>query len=207
MFEPVERRITISIFAASTFFGPVASPITGSFITRFLRWRWTEYITAIWAFAFSTIGFLTIPETFEGTLLTQRAKYQRTKTKNWALHAKAEESVVSAQDIVVRYLLRPFQMLFQEPVLLLVTLYVGLIYGFMYICFEAYPISLQYDRGWQEGVVALSFVAIICGVTVACLIIVVFSLTRYRSILRRTGRVDPEERLIQIIIGGVLAPI
>jgi MFS family permease len=141
MFEPVERGIAISICAASIFVGPVAGPITGSFITRFLGWRWTEYITAIWAFAFSTIGFLTIHETFEGTLLMQRAKCQRTKTKNWALHAKAEESVVSEQDIAVRYLFRPFQMLFQEPILLLVTLYVGFIYRFLYICVQAYPIS------------------------------------------------------------------
>ncbi|KAJ6038478.1 uncharacterized protein N7446_005283 [Penicillium canescens] len=165
------------------FVGPVAGPITGSFITLFLAWRWTVYITATWAFAFSTIGFLTIPETFKVTLLSQHAKCQRTKTKNWAFHAKAEESVISTRDIEFRYLFRPFQMLFQEPILLLVTLYVGIIYGFLYICFVAYPISFQYDRGWQEGVAALAFVAIICGVAVACLIIVLFSLTRHRSTL------------------------
>jgi hypothetical protein len=34
--------------------------------------------------------FLVIPETFEPTLLVQRAKRLRHKTKNWALHAKAE---------------------------------------------------------------------------------------------------------------------
>ncbi|KAJ6039461.1 hypothetical protein N7499_004424 [Penicillium canescens] len=167
----------------SPFVGPVAGPITGSFITLFLAWRWTVYITATWAFAFSTIGFLTIPETFKVTLLSQHAKCQRTKTKNWAFHAKAEESVISTRDIEFRYLFRPFQMLFQEPILLLVTLYVGIIYGFLYICFVAYPISFQYDRGWQEGVAALAFVAIICGVAVACLIIVLFSLTRHRSTL------------------------
>ena len=134
-------------------------------------------------------------------MLTQRAKCQRTKSKNWAFHAKAEESVVSARDIGVRYLFRPFQMLFQEPIFLLLTLHVGFIYGFLYIFLEAYPISLQYDRGWQEVVAALAFVAIICGVAVACLIILIFSLTRYRSILCRAGRVDTEERLILMIIG------
>ncbi|OGE50797.1 hypothetical protein PENARI_c015G09961 [Penicillium arizonense] len=168
IFEPVERGIAISIFAASSFVGPVAGPITGSFITLLSGWRWTEYITATWAFAFSIIGFLTIPETFKVTFLTQRAKCQRTKTKNWAFHAKRRRALL-------------------EPILLLLTLHVGFIYVFLYICFEAYPISFQYDRGWQEGVAALAFVAIICGVAVACLIIVIFSLTRYRSIFCRTG--------------------
>jgi hypothetical protein len=105
------------------------------------------------------------------------------KDQELGFPCQAEESVVSARDIGVRYLFQPFQMLFQEPILLLLTLHVGFIYVFLYICFEAYPISFQYDRGWQEGVAALAFVAIICGVAVACLIIVIFSLTRYRSIL------------------------
>jgi hypothetical protein len=85
-------------------------------------------------------------------------------------------------------------MLLQKPILLLITLCFGFLYGFLYVCFEAYQIAFQYDHGWQEGVAALPFVAIICGVSVACLIIVAFSLTRHRNIMRRTGRVDPEER-------------
>ncbi|KAJ5781304.1 hypothetical protein N7457_006464 [Penicillium paradoxum] len=207
MFEPVERGIAMAIFAAATFIGPVAGPIVGGFVTiSYLGWRWTEYITAIWALSFAAIGILVIPETFEGTLLTKRAKRQRTRTQNWAFHAKAEEKVVSYRAIAIRYLLRPFQMLVQEPILLLITLYMGFIYAFLYTCFLAYPISFQDQRGWNDGVGALPFVAIICGVACACLIIIVFSLTRYRSILRSTGRVKPEERLVPMIIGGILLP-
>ncbi|CAI7600327.1 unnamed protein product [Penicillium bialowiezense] len=208
MFEPVERGIAMSIFAGATFVGPVAGPIVGGFVViSFLGWRWTEYITAIWAFAFSAIGLFVIPETFEGTILSQRAKRLRVETGNWALHAEAEEKVVSLPDILTRYILRPFQMLALEPILLLVTLYVGFIYGFLYICFVAYPISFQEERGWDNGVGALPFIAIICGVFVGCLIIVAFSVTRYRNIIRRTGSVNPEERLIPMAIGGVFLPM
>ena len=207
MFDPVERGIAMAIFAAATFIGPVAGPIVGGFVTiSYLGWRWTEYITAIWAFAMTGIGILVIPETFEGTLLKQRARRLRTKTKNWALHAKIEEKVVSPRDIAVRYLLRPFQMLVQEPILLLITLYVGVIYGFLYLCFVAYPISFQEQRGWNDGVGALPFVAVICGVFCACLIIIAFSLTRYRTFMIRNGRVQPEERLLPMIIGGIILP-
>ncbi|KAF4772220.1 hypothetical protein N7455_009060 [Penicillium solitum] len=208
MFEPVERGIAMAIFAAATFIGPVAGPIVGGFVTMsYLGWRWTEYITAIWAFAMAGIGILVIPETFEGTLLKRRARRLRTKTENWALHAKVEEKVVSPRDIAVRYLLRPFQMLVHEPILLLITLYVGFIYGFLYLCFVAYPISFQEQRGWNDGVGALPFVAVICGVFCACLIIVVFSLTRYRTFMIRNGRVQPEERLLPMIIGGIILPV
>ncbi|CAG8104721.1 unnamed protein product [Penicillium olsonii] len=194
MFEPVERGIAMSVFAGATFVGPVAGPIVGGFIViSYLGWRWTEYITAIWAFAFCVIGFFIIPETFEGAILSERAKRRRVETGNWALHARAEEKVVSVQDIMTRYILRPFQMLAQEPILLLVTLYIGFIYGFLYTCFVAYPISFQEERGWDDGVGALPFIAVICGVFVG-----------HHS---RTGSVNPEERLIPMAIGGVFLPI
>ncbi|KAJ5081074.1 hypothetical protein N7456_013312 [Penicillium angulare] len=207
LFEPVERGIAVSVFAGATFIGPVAGPIVGGFITMsHLGWRWTEYITAIMAFFFSSIGYLLIPETFEGTLLTKRAQRRRIATKDWSLHAKAEEKVVSPKDIATRYILRPFVMLAQEPILILITLYMGFIYGFLYICFEAYPIAFQQLRGWNDGVGALPFLSITCGVVVGCLIIIAFSLTRYRNIMRRTGSVNPEERLIPMMIGGILLP-
>ena len=207
MFEQVERGIAVSIFAGATFVGPVAGPIVGGFITMsHLGWRWTEYITAIMAFFFSSIGYLVVPETFESTLLSKRAQQRRAETNNWSLHAKAEEKVVSMRDIATRYILRPFTMLAQEPILILVTLYMGFIYGFLYLCFEAYPIAFQQLRGWNDGVGALPFLAIICGVFLGCGIIIAFSLTRYRNILLRTGSVNPEERLIPMMIGGVLLP-
>ncbi|KAJ6014361.1 hypothetical protein N7540_008952 [Penicillium herquei] len=207
LFESVERGNAVSVFAGATFIGPVAGPILGGFITMsHLGWRWTEYITAIMAFFFSAIGYIIIPETFEATLLTRCAQRQRAKTRNWSLHAKAEEKVVNSKDIATRYLLRPFLMLAQEPILILITLYMGFIYGFLYLCFEAYPIAFQELRGWNDGVGALSFVEVACGMFIGCGIIIAFSLTRYRTIIRRTGSVNPEERRIPMMIEGILLP-
>ncbi|KAJ5640799.1 hypothetical protein N7528_000424 [Penicillium herquei] len=207
LFESVERGIAVSVFAGATFIGPVAGPIVGGFITMsHLGWRWTEYITAIMAFFFSSIGYFIIPETFEATLLTQRAQRRRAETGNWSIHAQAEEKVVNPKDIATRYILRPFVMLAQEPILILITLYMGFIYGFLYLCFEAYPIAFQEIRGWNDGVGALPFVGVACGVFIGCGIIISFSLARYRNIIRRTGSVNPEERLIPMMIGGILLP-
>ncbi|KAJ5706747.1 hypothetical protein N7488_006548 [Penicillium malachiteum] len=207
LFESVERGIAVSVFAGATFIGPVAGPIVGGFITMsHLGWRWTEYITAIMAFFFSSIGYFIIPETFEATLLTQRAQHRRAETGNWSIHAQAEEKVVNPKDIATRYILRPFVMLAQEPILIVITLYMGFIYGFLYLCFEAYPIAFQEIRGWNDGVGALPFVGVACGVFIGCGIIISFSLTRYRNIIRRTGSVNPEERLIPMMIGGILLP-
>ncbi|PYI14593.1 MFS multidrug transporter [Aspergillus violaceofuscus CBS 115571] len=206
-FDPVERGIAMAVFAGSTFVGPVAGPIVGGFITMsHLGWRWTEYITAIMAFFFGGVGFLVVPETFAPVLLQRRARRRRHETRNWALHARAEEEPVDLRSIAHRYLVRPIHMLFLEPILLLITLYMGFIYGFLYLCFEAYPIAFQEMRGWNEGVGALPFVAVTCGVLVGCGIIITFTKTRFQAVLRREGHIVPEERLIPMMIGGVLLP-
>jgi len=128
--DPVNRGIAVALFAGATFIGPVAGPIAGGFIVdSYLGWRWTEYITAIMAFFLGSIGFLIIPETFAPVLLQRRAKKIRFETRNWAIHAAADEQQVDFKELATKYLLKPFQMLVMEPILILVTLYMGFIYG------------------------------------------------------------------------------
>lgn len=110
----------------------------GGFITQsYLGWRWTAWITLIMAALFGGIGVILIPETSAPRILQIRAKNLRYKTKNWALHAKADEHRIDAKTILTVYLVRPFVMLVQEPILALITMYMSFIYGILYLLFEA----------------------------------------------------------------------
>lgn len=172
----------------------------------YLGWRWTQWITLIMSLFFATIAFFLVPETYAPVLLQQRAKKRRCETKNWALHAKSEEQMVSPKDIVERYLLRPFKMLALEPILVLMTLYMGFIYGFLYLCFEAFPIAFQQERGWNAGVGALPFLSVMVGVVLAVIGLSIFTKTRFKRRLEEEGGVVPEERLIPMMVGGFLLP-
>ncbi|PYH75534.1 MFS general substrate transporter [Aspergillus uvarum CBS 121591] len=156
---------------------------------------------------FGIIGYLLVPETFEPVLPTTKAKRLRLQTKDWALHAPAVEQSTELGDICEQYLLRPILMLFQEPILILATLYMGFIYGFLYLCFEAYPIAFQENRGWNAGVGELPFLAITVGVLIAVGIIIAFTISRFKRIINEQGSVPPEERLLQMILGGAVLPI
>jgi DHA1 family multidrug resistance protein-like MFS transporter len=204
---PLDRGVAMTIFAGATFIGPVAGPIAGGFIVQsYLGWRWTEYITAIMAFFFGALGFIFVPETYAPVLLKQRATRIRFETRNWAIHAPIDEQQVDPKSIAQKYLLRPFAMLLKEPILILITLYMSLIYGILYLFFEAYPIAFQEQRGWNSGVGALPFLSITVGVILGGSIIVFTTKTRFKRILEREGHVVPEERLIPMIIGGFLFP-
>jgi len=206
--NPVDRGVAVALFSGAVFVGPVAGPIVGSFVVQsYLGWRWTEYITAIMAFSFGIIGFFVVDESFAPVLLQRKAKKLRYETRNWAIHAKADETEVNIKRILDTYLLRPFKMLVMEPILVFITLYMSLIYGILYLSFFAYPITFQVDRGWEEGIGSLPFLAIIIGVIFAAALIIFVTKTRFaRKMKENHGRVVPEERLIPMIIGGAVLP-
>jgi DHA1 family multidrug resistance protein-like MFS transporter len=144
----------------------------GGFISQsYLGWRWTAYITLIMATFFGTVGFLVVPESSHAKILQSRAQKIRFETKNWAIHSQRDTINVELSSLINTYLFRPFIMLIQEPILLLITIYMALIYGILYLFFEAYPISFQEERGWNQGVGALPFIGILIGVVIGCLTI------------------------------------
>ena len=87
-------------------------------------------------------------------------------------------------------------MLFMEPILVLITLYMAFIYGLIYLFFESYPVAFQEVRGWNGGVGALPFIGITIGVVMGVAIITYNSHTRFkRKMEENGGKPIPEERL------------
>lgn len=209
IWDPVDRAVAIAMFSGATFLGPTMGPIIGGFITdSYLGWRWTAWITLIPSAFFGLLALIIVPETYGPKLLQERAARLRLETKNWALHSFLDEHRPTWGDIANKYLLRPFQMLVLEPILLFITLYLALIYGILYLFFEAYPISFGEVRGWKhEGVAALPFIGIMIGVIMGISLIIYTTKTRFARKLAKHGRVVPEERLVPMMIASVLLPI
>ena len=148
-----------------------------------------------------------IPETYAPVLLQRRAARLRLETRNWAYHSALDESPPSTSDIFRKYLLRPALMLVFEPILLLITIYLSLIYGILYLFFEAYPVSFEQVRGWTNlGIAGLPFIGILVGVLCGIVLIIWQTKTRFARKLAKEGRVVPEERLIPMIIASILLP-
>ena len=194
---PVERGFALGLFSGATFVGPVAGPIAGEFITKsYLGWRWTAWITMIISAFFGIVAYLTCAESYPPVLLQRRAAKRRVETRNWALHAPTDEHLVDTHQIIHTYLYRPFLMMFMEPILILITLYMSFIFGMLYLFFESYPIAFQELRGWKLGIGALPFIGILVGVVISVIFIVYNSNTRFkRKMEENGGRPVPEERL------------
>jgi DHA1 family multidrug resistance protein-like MFS transporter len=138
LWDPIPRSYAICVFAAGGFAGPVAGPIAGGFITEsHLGWRWTSWITLIMAGFLGTCGFFVIPETSAARILQLRAAKLRKETGNTQYYSKADQNKLTLNNVVNVYLLRPFIMFSQEPILALITAYMSFLYGIVYLLFEA----------------------------------------------------------------------
>ncbi|OKL58194.1 hypothetical protein UA08_06654 [Talaromyces atroroseus] len=209
IWNPIDRGVAMAFFAGATFGGPTLGPILGGFIVdSYLGWRWTAWITLIAAAFFACIAFIIVPETFGPVILQKRAARLRVETKNWAYHSTLDENPPRPKDFITRYAMRPFEMLMLEPILVCITIYLALIYGIMYLLFEAFPYSYQEIRGWKSaGVAALPFLGILIGVILGCAYITYLTKTRFAQRLKKEGRVVPEERLVPMFAGSIALPI
>ncbi|RVX68845.1 hypothetical protein B0A52_07500 [Exophiala mesophila] len=208
IWSPLDRAYAICVFASAAFSGPVVGPIIGGFITQsYLGWRWTAWITLIMTALFGAIGFFLIPETSAARILQIKAKRLRYQTKNWALHAKADENRITAKTLITVYLVRPFVMISKEPILALMTTYMSILYGIIYLLFVAYPISFQEERGWNAGVGSLPFTAFIVGIGMGTGMIAYSTRTNVTKSFIKHGKVIPEERLPPMIVGAIALPV
>ncbi|KAJ5894712.1 hypothetical protein N7495_006403 [Penicillium taxi] len=209
LWDPIERAVAIAMFSSATFLGPTLGPIIGGFITEsYLGWRWTAWITLIASSFFGLCALIIVPETYAPKLLQDRAARLRKETKNWAYHSFLDEHKPTFGEIIQKYLTRPLQMLFLEPILLCLTIYLALVYGILYLFFEAYPISFGQVRGWEDaGIAALPFLGIMIGVILGAAFIIITTKTRFARKLKKHGKVVPEERLIPMMVASVLLPI
>lgn len=104
-----------------------------------LGWRWSFWIALIIGGTTST-GLVFLPETYGPKLLTDRAKRLRRDGTNTLIFGPLETETHGWRDLLQSKTLLPLNMLFTEPIVTAVCLYLAILYGIFYMYFGAYPI-------------------------------------------------------------------
>ncbi|KAI8931089.1 hypothetical protein NX059_012100 [Plenodomus lindquistii] len=208
MFDNRLRGLAVAVFSATVFMGPLLAPFIGGFITSSdLGWRWTEYISGIMGFiAFGLLLFF-MEETYSPVVLVQKASELRRRTKNWGIHAKQEEIEVDFKELIVKNVSRPMRILFTEPIVLLITIYMSFIYGLLYLFLTAYALVFQGVYGWTPGVAGLAYFGMVLGEVIAFIVIVLDNPRYARKLAANNDIPVPEWRLPISMLGGVLFAI
>lgn len=149
------------------------------------------------------LDVLILDESFPGLLLTYKARRLRKETGNWALHSRAEEWDFSFRELLQKYLVRPFQMLL-TPICFLVALYAAFVYAILYSFLSAFPVEFQEERGWNQLVGNLPFLATLVGILVGAFVNVLSSEKYYYKRWEQNNkRPVPEARLPPMMFGSI----
>ncbi|KAK0976331.1 MFS siderochrome iron transporter 1 [Friedmanniomyces endolithicus] len=164
MFAAKQRGLAMALFAAAPFMGPVLGPIVGGFVGETIGWRWVEGIMAIFTGALWILGALFLPETYPPVILRKRAaKLSKMTGKVYRSQGDVEQGPTTFGHVFKTSLSRPWILLFREPIVLLLSIYMAIIYGTLYMLFSAFPIVYQQNRGWSAGIGGLAFLGVVSG--------------------------------------------
>ncbi|CAN8096561.1 unnamed protein product [Discula destructiva] len=208
MFNAEERGFAMAVFAAAPFLGPSLGPIVSGFLGAAAGWRWIEGVMAIFTGILWLLCSCTVPETYAPVLLrTRAAKLSKLTGKVYVSKLDIGKDPVTVFERLLLSLSRPWKLLFLEPIVLLVSIYMAIVYGTLYMMFAAFPIIFQIDKGWSAGLSGLAFLGILVGMVIA-ITFTIFDNLRYTRIAKATkGLVPPETRLPTAILGSLLLPI
>ncbi|CAK5275989.1 unnamed protein product [Mycena citricolor] len=201
-----ERGIAVALFAAAPYGGPVLGPIVGGFVGQSLGWRWIIWVNMIFAGAVLLLC-TSLPETFAPTLLRRRAARLRAETGNADIMTEQELNGQSFADMMTDTLIRPFQMIMTEPILLLMSLFIALVYGLLYGFFFSFPVVFGEGYHFTDGQVGLTFCSVLIGLGLALLMTVRLEKDYLKRAAAKGGRADPEDRLVGMMIAGPFVSI
>lgn len=209
MFAASDRGLAMSVFAISPFLGPVLGPIVGGFLGAPISWRWIHVLTTTLTGCLFIVCVTCVPETYAPLLLRCRAKSLSLRTGK--VYISRLDHIQGPKPLSVIFkiaLSRPWILLFKEPIVLILSIYVAIFYGTVYMFFAAFPIVFRGEHHWSQATGGLAFIGIAFGMAFA-LMYMLWENKRYNrvALMSPNGRAPPEARLPVCMIAAVVTPI
>ncbi|KAI0011870.1 major facilitator superfamily domain-containing protein [Xylariaceae sp. FL0662B] len=202
LWGPLERGNAMAVFSCMVWVGPALGPVISGFLELKENWRWSFYVL-LWLGAGTAVLMFTIPETFGPMILVTKARRIRKAsiTGYEDVRAPVEDQDRSLLGIYKVALTRPWIILF-DPISFLCAIYMSVVYMLLYMLFSIYPIVYQQRRGWNSGVGELPLVGTVVGSLIGAIVVVLDS-RRIKKNMENGIQLNPEDRLIPALVGGV----
>ncbi|KAK5949028.1 hypothetical protein OHC33_009949 [Knufia fluminis] len=202
-----ERGMVMSAWTLPILLGPTLGPVIGGYLSEYAGWRWNFYLLSIWTAVMLVLTIFILPETYPPVLLERKAKKLRKETGNQDLRAPSELSGRTPSQILLANVIRPTKMLVRSPIVFLLSLYIALVYGYLYIMFSTLTIVFEGQYGIGKGNVGLVFLGLGFGQIIGLFL---FAGTSDRMLKKRAaknnGVMTPEMRLPFLLHNSLWAP-
>lgn len=180
-------------------------------------WRWNFWVLAIAAGFLSLVMVFSLRESYVPVLLERKVAKLRKETGNELLRSKFDIGL-SPKDFFKRGIVRPLKMLTFSPIVMILSIYIAVAYGYMYVMFTSFTVVFMEYYDFNAKIVGLSFLGIGIG---SLLGVAIVSLTSDKYIKKKAAEADasaeasggvkegmkPEYRLPGLPYGSLAIPV
>lgn len=202
-----ERRgAAMSSWALGPLFGPVIGPVAGGYLSQAKSWRWSFWVVSILAGAITIMAFVFMRETYAYTILDNKTKKLRKETGNPKLRSALAKEITT-KELFSMAMVRPTKMLLFAPIVTLLSLYMALVYGYLYLLFTSMPTLFVKEYHFSSGSVGLAYLGLGMGSLIGLIISGATSdpLVNYLT-KKNGGERKPEYRLPLMAAACLMVP-
>jgi multidrug resistance protein len=207
MFPMQERAGAMAIYSMGPLLGPIIGPVCGGFLVENMSWRWVFWILAIFGGVFGLSLALVGRETYHSKILAQKTARLQKETRNMQLRSKLDNGL-PFKEVFLRAIARPMKMLFLSPIVFLMSLYISVCYGILYLFFTTMTFVFEGQYGFSSGSVGLAYLGMGVGMILGMGALGTLSDKNIKK-HQAKGNAKPEHRLPMFLTipGAVSLPI
>lgn len=209
MFSEQERATAMAIFTLGPLIGPSVGPVAGGFIAQTIGFQWIFKVIAIFSGLGAVIGTLALEETYAPIIQIKRAQryIKETGQKSYE-HDILLEAHKDFGHVLAVNMTRPFVLLFRSFVCFILSLYMGLMYGYYYLMFATFPTLFKETYGFSTGISGLAYLGPGIGFVFSTLYGAYVGDGLYKRLCARNGGVaKPEFRIPALILASFVVPV
>lgn len=156
MVHQKDRGLAMAGFTLGPLLGPVIGPICGGFLSEAKGWRWVFWVLTIVSGFLSIMCLLFMRETYAPYILKQKVARLQKEAGDMNLRSKLDIGL-SPLDLFWRSIKRPLKLLVLSPIVFSLSLYMGIVYAYMYLMFTTFTIVYEGQYGFSPSIVGLSY--------------------------------------------------
>ncbi|KAI5460431.1 major facilitator superfamily domain-containing protein [Mariannaea sp. PMI_226] len=196
---PAEKTVTYySFLTAASYLGAAFGPIIGGFVFAAKGPAWLSWVTLFFATIAMAFG-AAMPETYGREILRTRIRYNRSNIK-----LPCAQSGVTFAEMAHITIFTPLKMLVTEPLVIIVSLYLGLNFAVVFQWFISVPAALGATYGFDVKQAGLAFFSAVGGLVLAVLSSCLIEAVTSKQNKSMGAMENIESRLIPAIFGSFL---
>ena len=204
MFQNENRGGAMAIWGMGAQLGPFLGPIIGGFLSETKGWRWVFWLQTIVSGVVLLLGAGFLRETYPVVILQRKTQRRIQETGNANLISALQDPIPRAE-VFRRAIVRPPKIFFFSPIVSLLSIYIAVLFAYLYIFVTTFPVIFQQQYHFSIGTSGLTYLGLAFGCLTGLIIAGKTSDMLYRRLTARNHGVSkPEYRLPPLMLSSPL---